>query len=178
MAPRNLRGFVVLGVRRDTAGFVKISRMVGRRLVLPLCIALLLGTIACTMWAEKKTSAWNSATSGEQLERLFWQDVKAQNWKSIESRLAPMMVTLNRSGALDRAGTLEYLKSFAIEDIQVGEIESRPAGADLVVTFTVSARGTVNGRPFAKSPLRMMSVWQQLSKGWVLVAHSSIEPEP
>ena len=130
--------------------------------------------VGCTLWAEKKSPGWNSATSGEHLERLLWEDIKAKQWKSLEARIAPMMVTVRGPGVLDRAATLEHLKAFELETFQIGDLETHSEGADLIVTYTVTLKGTSGGKPLPATPLRMMSVWQQLSKGWVVVAHSTV----
>lgn len=151
-----------------------MRRMFARKLLVVICVFLLLGTAACAMWGEKKTLSWQGATSGEQLERLFWQDVKAKNWRSLEARMGPMLVTTMSPAVMDRAATLEHLRSLDVQEFQIGELETRPAGADLIVTYVLTLKTTAGGKPVAAAPLRMMSVWQQLSKGWVLVAQSAI----
>ena len=149
-------------------------RMDGRRFLLILCVIALLGTTACTLFGEKKNASWSNVTSGEQLERLFWQDVKDKKWSSLEARMAPLLVAVNASRVFDKTATLEHVKSIDLHDFQIGEVETRPAGIDLIVTYTIAVNGTAGGQSLPKSPIRMMSVWQQLSKGWVLIAHSSI----
>ncbi len=125
------------------------------------------------MWAEKKTAGWSQATSGEQIERLFWQDVKEKNWQSVNQRLAPLMVSMNGAATFDKAATLDYLKTLDLKDFQIGELKTETAGADLIVTYTIACKGTTAGQPFPESPLRMMTVWQQTKKGWIIVAHAT-----
>ena len=137
------------------------------------CVVLLLVNTGCTLWGEKKNPSWNHATSGEHLERLFWQDVKAKNWKSLEARMAPMLVSTLGGNVRDRAMTLEYAKSLDVKEFQIGEVESRPAGVDLIVTYVINLKGAASGKALPSEPMRVMSVWQPLSKGWVLVAQSS-----
>lgn len=149
-------------------------RMFSRRILVALCVWVLLATTACTLWSEKKNAGWSQATSGEQIERLLWQDVKAKNWKSVNERLAPLMVSMNGNATFDKAGTLEHLKSFDLTDFQIGEMKTETAGADLIVTYTIACRGTLAGQPFPEAPFRMMTVWQQTTKGWVVVAHTTV----
>lgn len=151
-----------------------MRRMLARRLIVAICVFLLLGTTACAMWAEKKNPSWQGATSGEHLEQLFWRDVKAKNWRSLESRMGPMLVTTISPGVMDRAASLEHLKSLDVQEFQIGELDTRPAGTDLIVTYVITLKGTAGGKALATTPIRMMSVWQQLSKGWVLVAQSAV----
>jgi hypothetical protein len=68
---------------------------------------------------------------------------------------------------------LAHVKAFDITDFHVGEIASQPAGADLVVTYVINLKGTINGQPLPAGPFTMMSVWQEVGGKWLLIAHST-----
>lgn len=138
-----------------------------------LVLLMVLACSSCTMWGEKKHAEWKSATSGEQLVRLFWNDVKSKDWKTLEQHVGSGFIGISTNGTSDHAKVMEHLRAMDLKDFQIGEVESKAAGADLIVTYTITASGTVNGQPLP-SPLRMMSVWQELKHGWVLVAHSTV----
>jgi len=127
---------------------------------------------ACTMWKEKPANSWSSATGAEQFERLMWRDVKAQHWADVSAHLAPSFVFIDAGGPRDRAATMDYLKSVALFDYTLGDFNSTSHGPDLVVTYTAQVKGTRNGQPFPGGPIRMMTVWQQVTKSWVAIAHS------
>jgi hypothetical protein len=139
-------------------------------LLLLLCM---LSTTSCTMWGEKKTASWKSVTGGEQMERLFWEDVKQKQWSVVQERLAATVVDMNAQGNFGREEMLDHLKQWDIVDFQVGEVRTEPAGADLVVTYTLSLHGTNAGAPLPAT-VRVMSVWQQVKNGYILVARSVI----
>jgi hypothetical protein len=61
-----------------------------------------------------------------------------------------------------------------ISNFQLGEFSSQPNGPDLVVTYVITLRGTIQGHALPEAPIRMMSVWQDVSGKWVLIAHSTI----
>lgn len=146
------------------------------RRILAQLVPVLLAVLACpscTMWGEKKHPEWKSATSGEQLVRLFWTDVKAKDWTTLEQHVGASFIGVSPAGSSDHAKVMEHLRSMDLQDFQVGEVVSSAAGTDLIVTYTIAAKGTINGQPLP-SPLRMMSVWQELKHGWVLVAHSTV----
>ncbi len=152
-----------------------MSGMTGRKLAVALLsLLLVLNSSSCMYSGASKHPGWKMATSGEQLVNLFWQDVKAKKWDSVAAHLAPIMVAMNSSAVLDRAATLEHLKSIQLSAFQIGEVKSEPAGADLIVTYVISATGRVGGNPLPSSPIRMMSVWQQVRGDYVLVAHTSV----
>jgi len=136
-----------------------------------LAAALAAGS-GCTIWKEKPVNSWTSATGGEHFERLMWRDVKAQHWSDVESHLAPMFVSLYAGGTRDRAGTIDYLKSLTLADYTLGDFNTTSNGADMVVTYTAQVTGTYKGQPLPSEPIRMMTVWQQVTKNWVAIAHS------
>ena len=125
------------------------------------------------MWKEKPANSWSSATGGEHFERLMWRDVKAQHWAEVESPPgAGLRLALPAAATRDRAATMDYLKSLALAEYTLGDFNTTTNGADMVVTYTARVTGTYKGRPLPSEPIRMMTVWQQVTKSWVAIAHS------
>lgn len=153
---------------------IQFSAMNTKRLLAFMLAMVLLSSSGCTMWGEKKHSNWTSATSGEQVENLFWKDVQAKRWKEVEAHVAPGFVGTGPSRRVDREEMLEHLRHVEITAFQIGEVKTQSAGADLIVTYEMTVNGTVGGKPFPATPLRMMSVWQELTHGWVMVAHTTV----
>lgn len=141
-------------------------------LVLSLLLSALLS--ACTIWKEQTPPTWKSATGAEDFERLFWQAVKAKDWTQVERRLAATFVAVDREGTHDREATMARLRQLDLEDYSIGEVEVRPNGADMTVTYTMAMRGNYKGKPLPAGPFRMLTVWQQAKDGWIAIAHSDI----
>lgn len=139
-----------------------------------LILALVATLPACTMWSQPATANWKNATAGEQLERLFWDTVKARNWTELERHIAPGFILQSPAGPRDRAQTLERLRQLQLSDYSLGDVSTQLQGNTLIVTYTITRRGSLAGQPLPDSPVRMMSVWQQLKRGWLLIAHSDI----
>ncbi len=149
--------------------------MFSRRSMLTCLVAGLVLTLAsCTLWEEKKVSAWSNATGAEQFERLLWQEVKAGNWNEVERRLAPTYVEVTSAGVRDRAQAVERLQSLSLADYSLGDLQVRPAGDDMVVAYTITLRASSGG----ESTLHMMTVWQQVKGGWIAIAHSETAAIP
>src|SRR6185436_6790799 len=123
-----------------------------RRFLSLLMVCWLLTLSGCTKWAEKSNPTWRQATSGEHLSNLFW--------KEVQDHIAPEFVSLGSGRVLDRAGLMQHLKSMDVQGFQIGEVETRSAGKDLIVTYLITVHGTVGGNQFPTSPIRMMAVWQ------------------
>ena len=129
-------------------------------------VLLLLPTLACTMWS-RPPSSWKGATGGEQLERLFWKDVQAKNWTEVDRHVASIFAGAGPGGTLDREAFLRDLQKAPLTDFSLSECRSQLNGADVILACTLHAQWA--GQPSTSSTL---SVWQQLKKGWVMVAHS------
>ena len=131
-----------------------------------LIVLILAPTLACSMWS-KPASGWTGATGGEQIEKLCWKEVQAKNWTEVDRHLAGTFVGNGPAGAMDRDAFVRELQKAPLTDVTLSECNSHLNGGDMMVTCTV--RATWAWQPVSSSTL---SVWQQLKKGWVMVAHS------
>lgn len=136
-----------------------------------MLILLLATCAACTMYGGKKRHGWSGATGGEDLERQFWADVKSKNFTELEKHMAVSWVYLSSAGPLDRAATLERMRQTPVFDYSLGDFKVTPNGPDMVVTYTALVQGE-NGT--SAKPVRMMTVWQRVEKGWMAIAHAEI----
>ncbi len=134
-----------------------------------LALVLLAG---CSGPRTKPATSWSQATGGENLERMLWREIKDKHWTELERHLAPLFVSTGPGGRFDRAGTIEHLKALNISDYSLSDIQVEPHGADMVVTYTITLRGSFNGQPIPETPERMLTVWQQLKGGWFAIAHA------
>jgi hypothetical protein len=145
-----------------------------RRLVSLMIVSCLVSLSGCTKWAEKTHPGWKEATSGEHLTNLFWNEVKAKNWAGLEAHVGAEFMGISPDRTLDKPALMDHLHAIDLQSFQIGEVETRPAGRDLLVSYTITARGSRTGKALPEVPTRMMSVWQELGHGWVLVAHSDV----
>jgi hypothetical protein len=140
-------------------------------------LASLLFLQGCTVWGEHPARHWVDATGGEGLERNFWKEVKAKNWNELERHLAGNYVSFTpEEGRMDRAATLAHLQQAQLDDFSLGNFESELNGQTLVVTYSITMRGTFAGQPLPAAPIRMMTVWQSQKAGWMAIAHTVIGP--
>jgi hypothetical protein len=143
---------------------------------LPLCsfvpfvVSLCLFLAGCA--GEPKHATWVNSTGSEQHERLMWKAVQEKDWANFEHHLSATFVGVNAEGQLfDRAGWLEQWKNAPVQDFSVGEIQVQPEGPDMKVTYILQLQGS----GAASAGWRVVSIWQQFKKGWVLSA-TSITP--
>jgi hypothetical protein len=135
-------------------------------------IVLLAG---CTMWREHQVSDFKDATGGEGLERSFWKEVKAKHWNALEGHLAGNYVSFTpEEGRFDRAAALAHLQQLQLDDFTLGDLQTELNTDTLVVTYSITMRGTFAGQPLPADPVRMMTVWQKEKPGWIAIAHSVV----
>lgn len=132
----------------------------------------------CTLWPEHQAvSNWSETTGAESLERSFWKDVQTKNWTELERHVAGNYTSITpQEGRFDRAGALQHLQQVQLDDYSLGDVQTELNGSTLVVTYTITMRGSFSGQPLPSQPVRMMSVWQQQKAGWMTIAHSVIGP--
>lgn len=114
--------------------------------------------------SQSGKSTWKNATGAEQHERLLWQSIHDKQWNEVEHHLAPTFVGVVANGQrFDRAGWMDYWKAHVATDFSLGEFNVQPNGADMVVTYQMN---------FGGSGAQVLSVWQQLKSGWVLISQA------
>src|SRR5215470_17520344 len=138
----------------------------------PLVVLLVcLSVTGCFKGPAKGT--WAAATGAEELERLMWQSIRDKQWNEVENHLAPMFVGVDTHGKqYDRAAWLDHWKSVQVRNYSLGEITVQPNGADMVVSYEVHVGGEMSGQAIPDVGVRVVSVWQQLKKGWVMISQS------
>ncbi len=125
------------------------------------------------MWGDKPVHSWSSATGGEHLDRLFWDTVKAKDWKELDRHLSPTFVYVGPSGIHERADALHFFENLQISELSLGEFTVHPSGGDvIVVTYIAHINATREGKPLSSSEFRMTSTWQRVDKNWLLISRA------
>jgi len=144
------------------------------RLAIFMLLSAVLLMSGCTVWREHPGSSnWKDVTGGEGLERSFWKEIKAKRWIEVEHRISSNFVGVSAGGGrLDKAAALSHLQELQLDDYTLGDVQSEMNSDTFVVTYTVAMRGKSGGQPLPSEPIRMMTVWQKQSAGWMEIAHS------
>jgi hypothetical protein len=129
---------------------------------------------SCSLW-KNAPKGWSGATGGEQLERQLWAEIQAKNWSELEKHLEPNFVSTSGDSRRDKTASIERWKQYELQSVNLAEVQVHSAGSDFIVTATVTLNGTANGKTIS-GPVQTMTVWQQVSKGFVAVAHADALP--
>ena len=148
------------------------------RLTLFLLLSTTLFLYACTMWGAHPVTKWKDATGGEGLEQTFWREVKAKQWDGLGSHIASNYIAVSpEEGRFDKAAFIAHLQQLRLDDYTLGDFHTELNSETFVVAYTIVMRGTLAGQPLPAEPVRMMTVWQKQSAGWMAIAHSVQGPE-
>jgi hypothetical protein len=158
---------------------LKLSAKLGampRSLLSVIIIFVSLMQAGCTMWPEKKDPGWGNATGVEQMERLYWKDRQAKNWKEIEARTASNYTHTSADGVQNKQQTMELLRARTLLEHSLGEFEVISHGDTAVVTYVALLRYQDGiGKTVGPVRYRETSVWQQHKGGWALIANAETE---
>lgn len=165
-----------VGTRYNHAMHLRLRMLV--KMFAPIVVlAALSFTAACTFYGDHPARAFSDATGGEGLERVFWKQVQAGNWVEVERALASNYAGVTPGGTLDRSAALDQYRSWQLKEYTLGDLKTELNGSTIVVTYTITLNGTAGSQALPSVPQRMMSVWQEQKKGWMVIAHS-VSPQP
>jgi len=142
-----------------------------------LAVILCFVLSAVCLHAEE-TPAAPGASEGEKLEREMAADIKAKNWKAVESRIADGFQSVHPDGPRDRAGEIALLKKMNFGDFTLSNFKSTVVGDNIVVTFTMTVAQTIDGKQLPPKPAYRLSVWKKGASGWQWIAHANLASIP
>src|SRR5213080_2474039 len=105
-----------------------------------------------------------TTNDGEKMEKQMWEDIKAKNWKAVESKIADGFQSVHPDGARDRAAEISLIKNLNVDDI--------------VVTYMISAQETIDLERLPTKPAPRLSVWKKGASGWQWICHANLTPIP
>ena len=125
-------------------------------------------------WKQPSHFNWKNAPGAEHYENLMWQAVREKDWREVQQHLSPAFVGVTADGRkFDHLAWIEHWKAVEIHDLTLGEMIVQPSGPDMVVSYELKISGSESGRPLPPASLRVVSVWQELKKGWILTTQTS-----
>jgi hypothetical protein len=121
----------------------------------------------------------NQATNdGEKMEKQMWEDIKAKNWKAVESKIAEGFQSVHPDGARDRAGEISLIKNLNVGQVAFNDFRSTVNGDNIVVTYMISAQETIDLERLPTKPAPRLSVWKNGASGWQWICHANLTPIP
>ena len=135
-----------------------------------VAVSSLSAITGCTVYPDKKPPTTASTTSAEQLERIYWDAVKAGEWPKAQALQGPSVLFTNRNGEhLSGQQWLDWLKQNPPAEYLIGAVQVTPQGPDVLVSYFASVTSKGSTTPVE---LAVVSGWQKVGMNLVMVVHS------
>jgi hypothetical protein len=105
-------------------------------------------------------------------------DIRAKNWKAVETSIAAGFQSVHPDGIRDRAGEIALLKRMNLGEFTLSNFKSTAIGDNIVVTFTMTVAETIDGKRLPAKPAYRLSVWKKGGNGWQWISHANLTPIP
>ena len=119
-----------------------------------------------------------TTNDGEKMEKQMWEDIKAKNWKAVESKIADGFQSVHPDGARDRAAEIALIKNLNVGQIALSDLKSTVNGDNIVVSYMISAQETIDLERLPTKPAPRLSVWKKGTSGWQWICHANLTPIP
>jgi Domain of unknown function (DUF4440) len=112
------------------------------------------------------------------MEKQMWEDIKAKNWKAVESKIADAFLCVHPDGARDRANEISLIKNLKVGQVEFNDFRSTMNGDNIVVTYMISVQETIDLERLPTKPTPRLSVWRKGAVGWQWICHANLNPIP
>ena len=120
----------------------------------------------------------STTNDGEKMEKQMWEDIKAKNWKAVESKIADGFQSVHPDGTRDRAGEISLIKNLNVGKTALSDFKSTVNSDNIVVSYMISAQETIDLERLPTKPAPRLSVWKKGASGWQWICHANLTPIP
>jgi hypothetical protein len=119
-----------------------------------------------------------TANDGEKMEKQMWDDIRAENWTAVESKIADGFQSVHPDGARDRTNEISLIKNLNVGQVEFNDFRSTVNGENIVVTYLISVQETIDLERLPTKPAPRLSVWKKGAEGWQWICHANLNPIP
>ena len=134
--------------------------------------------VTLAILAMLSASLADETSEGERLERQMATDIRAKNWKAVESRIAEGFQSVHADGVRNRTEEIDLLKKMNMGEFTLSNFKSTNIGDNMVVTFTMTVTETIDSKRLPAKPEYRLSVWKKGVSGWQWICHANLTPIP
>lgn len=113
----------------------------------------------CTIGAEVKPTL-GTTTSAEQVQRIFWQDVKDGKWLTVQSLLVDNVTWRSGNQVLTHDQIVPYLQQLHVKDFLISNLVVKANENDMTVLYDLQVTPGSSGQQPVN--LHAVAVWQQV----------------
>ena len=108
----------------------------------------------------------------------MWADFKAKDWAAVEKKIAEGFQSIHPDGPRDRAGEITLIKNLNLGEFTLSDFKSTVNSDNIVVTYTIAVRETIDQERLATKATPRLSVWKKGTHGWQWICHANLNPIP
>lgn len=108
----------------------------------------------------------------KRLEEMSVAFIQDNNWQALEQLLSPACQFVTGQGSCDRAEAIQLMKEMHLGEVRFKDFKVTRAGANLIVSFWLSASETIGGKVLPTEFSPRLSVWQREGSAWQCIAYS------
>jgi len=116
------------------------------------------------------------AVDGGELVRNLWSDFEKSDRQIFEDWLAAGFQSVHQDGARDREAEIKLLMGLNLGEYTLDNFVTTQNENMAVVTYTVAATETIDGKVLPKSPAVRLSVFRYDGNTWKWIAHANLNP--
>src|SRR2546427_12574695 len=114
-----------------------------------------------------------TTNNGEEMEKQMWEDIKAKNWKAVESKIADGFQSVHPDGARDRTGEITLIKNLDVGQVTFNDFRSTMSGDNIVVSYMILVKETIDLERLPTKPTPRLSVWKKRTHDLQWICHSN-----
>ena len=133
-----------------------------------------LAAILCLWACSALPAVADEAVTGDRLVRQLWGSLHQGNYDGVEAMLAPAFQSVHEGGVRDREQEIAYLRGMKVTEYALSNIVASGGDSLYVVTYRLTLKGTLNGRPLAVNGAPRLSVFAKEGDAWRWAAHANL----
>ena len=107
----------------------------------------------------------------KRLEELSVALIHDNNWQALEQLLSPACQFVTTQGSCNRTEAIQLMKEMNLGEVRFKDFKVTQAGANLIVSFWLSASETIGGKVLPTEFSPRLSVWQRDGTSWQCIAY-------
>jgi hypothetical protein len=112
--------------------------------------------------------------TGERLVRQLWGSIHSGNAEVVAQMIAPGFQAVDERGVRNREQEVQYLRGLKVAEYTLADVAATENGPVTVVTYRISFRGTLNGKPATVRSAPRLSVFVKSGDAWQWTAHANL----
>jgi len=159
----------------------KLWALISLLIIVPACSKPTINTanLNTNKPVETKPATGPSEAEITAKEKDVWDAIEKKYYAVYSAALDNDYVEVTADGVFDKSGVVNTVKELTLSDVTFSDWKFLPIDKDaVIVTYTVSYKGSFQGKAFPPASMRATSLWMNRGGKWLSVYHQETEVAP